>query len=72
MVEMSRTYYEEMEDTFKENGCKLKSAFTKGREPKNDPIYTEKFERFMEAHNELREYEYLKSYRRQIKSEDNG
>ncbi len=66
MVEMSREFYESHEEFFKGGECKLKSAFTKGRAPKNDPVYTEKMERFMVAHDELRQHEFLMNYKRII------
>lgn len=66
LVEMSREFYEANEDLLSPPEAKLKSAYVIGESHKGDKTYQEIFERYRHVQEELREYEYLKRYKRYL------
>lgn len=69
IVEMSREFYQEHNELLSPPNATLKAAYIIGESHKGDKEYEQKFEVFKQAQMELREYEFLKRYKRLIKED---
>lgn len=67
-LEMPIKYYEDNLELFSEiEDIKLKSAYRKQKAHANDEVYKEKLKAFIEAKNDLLEYEVSMRYKQLIK-----